>query len=178
MYYICLLVGLFIFLFFLQENEKSRDIIIENKLHKNIIGQKGDKVREIREQFPNVQISFPEADKKSDKVTLRGPKDDAHKCYNHMKKLVTDLVASSYKLEVPIMKRFHGNVIGRNGANIKKIKEETGTQIDIPAENSASDVIIVTGHKAQTEKAREMILKIQSELVCTKYQKYNIFLSI
>ena len=82
-----------------------------------------------------------------------------------MKKLATDLVASSYKLDVSIMKRFHGNVIGRNGANIKKIKEETGTQIDIPAENSASDVIVVTGHKAQTEKARDMILKIQSELV-------------
>jgi len=146
------------------ENEKSRDIIIENKLHKNIIGQKGDKVREIREKFPQVQISFPEADKKSDIVTLRGPKDDVDKCYNHMKKLVTDLVAASYKLDVPIMKRFHGNVIGRNGANIKKIKEETGTQIDIPAENSASDIIVVTGYKAQAEKARSMILKIQSEL--------------
>ena len=82
-----------------------------------------------------------------------------------MKKLVTELVASSYKLDVPVMKRFHGNVIGKSGANIKKIKEETGTQIDIPAENSPSDVIVVTGHKAQTEKARDMILKIQSELV-------------
>ncbi|XP_066928162.1 vigilin-like [Clytia hemisphaerica] len=146
------------------DNEKSRDIIIENKLHKNIIGQKGDKVREIREKFPDVQISFPDADKKSDVVTLRGPKEDVDKCFNHMKKLVTELVASSYKCEVPIMKRFHGNVIGRAGANIKKIKEETGTQIDIPAENSTSDVIIVTGHKAQAEKARDMILKIQNEL--------------
>jgi len=146
------------------ENEKSRDIIIEHRLHKNIIGQKGDKVREIREKFQQVQISFPEAGKKSDVVTLRGPKDDVDNCFNHMKKLVSELIAASFRLEVPIMKRFHGNVIGRSGANIKRIKEETNTQIDIPAENSTSDLIIVTGHKAQAEKARDMILKIQSEL--------------
>lgn len=146
------------------ENEKSKDIIIENKLHKNIIGQKGDNIREIRDKYPNVQISFPEADKKSDIVTLRGPKEEVDKCFNHMKKLVADIVAANFRLEVPIMKRFHGNVIGRSGANIKKIKEETNTQIDIPAEKSASDVIIVTGYKAQAEKARDMILKIQSEL--------------
>lgn len=146
------------------ENEKSRDIIIEQRLHKSIIGQKGDKVREIRDKFPQVQISFPEAGAKSEIVTLRGPRDDVDKCYIYMKKLVTDLVAASYRVEVPILKRFHGNIIGRNGANIKKIKEETNTQIDIPAENSASDVIIVTGYKDKAEKAKQMILKVQNEL--------------
>lgn len=156
------------------ENEKSKDIIIENKLHKNIIGQKGDNIREIRDKYPNVQISFPEADKKSDIVTLRGPKEEVDKCSIHMKKLVNDIVAANFRLEVPIMKRFHGNVIGRNGANIKKIKEETNTQIDIPAEKSASDVIIVTGYKAQAEKARDMILKIQNELANIVTEELNI----
>ena len=61
--------------------------------------------------------------------------------------------------------RFHGNVIGRAGANIKKIKEETNTVIDIPAENSDSDVIYITGHQKDAEKARDMILAIQNELV-------------
>jgi len=146
------------------DNEKSRDIIIEHKYHKNIIGQKGEKVREIRERFSEVQISFPESDAKSDIVTLRGPKDDVDKCYEFMKKLNSDLVASSFKLGVPIFKRFHGNVIGRAGANIKKIKEETNTVIDIPAENSDSDVIYITGHQKDAEKARDMILAIQNEL--------------
>jgi transcription antitermination factor NusA-like protein len=146
------------------DNEKSRDIIIEHKYHKNIIGQKGEKVREIRERFSEVQISFPESDAKSDIVTLRGPKDDVDKCYDYMKKLSVELIASSFKLGVPIFKRFHGNVIGRGGANIKKIKEETNTIIDIPAENNDSDVIYVQGYKADAEKARDMILAIQNEL--------------
>jgi len=92
-----------------------------------------------------------------------------------MKKLVSELVASSYRLDVPVMKRFHGTIIGKAGATIKKIKEETDTQIDIPAENSNSDIIVVTGYKQKAEKAREMILKIQSELVCHIY--YNILSS-
>lgn len=146
------------------DNEKSRDIIIDHKFHKNIIGQKGEKVREIRERFAEVQISFPESDAKSDIVTLRGPKDDVDKCFEYMKKLNTELVASSFKIGVPIFKRFHGNVIGRAGANIKKIKEETNTVIDIPAENSDSDVIYITGHQKDAEKARDMILAIQNEL--------------
>lgn len=146
------------------DNEKSRDIIIDHKYHKNIIGQKGEKVREIRERFSEVQISFPESDAKSDIVTLRGPKEDVDKCYEYMKKLNTELVASSFKIGVPIFKKFHGNVIGRAGANIKKIKEETNTVIDIPAENSDSDVIYITGHQKDAEKARDMILAIQNEL--------------
>jgi len=146
------------------DNEKSRDIIIDHKYHKNIIGQKGEKVREIRDRFSEVQISFPESDAKSDIVTLRGPKDDVDKCYEYMKKLSTDLVASSFKLGVPILKKFHGNVIGRSGANIKKIKEETNTVIDIPAENSDSDVIYITGHKKDAEKARDMILAVEKDL--------------
>lgn len=146
------------------DNEKSRDIIIENKFHKNIIGQKGEKVREIRDMFPEVQISFPDTEAKSDIVTLRGPRDDVDKCYEYMKKITAELVASSYKIGVPIFKKFHGNVIGRSGANIKKIKEETGAIIDIPAETSNSDVIYITGKRESAEKAKEMILAIQNEL--------------
>ena len=124
-----------------------------------------------------MQISFPEADKKSDIVTLRGPKDDVDKCYNFLKKLVVDLIASNYRVEVPIFKRFHGNIIGRNGANIKKIKEETNTTIDIPAENSDSDVIVIVGYKDKAEKARDLIIAIQSELVfifCLFFMKEGV----
>lgn len=147
-------------------------MIIEQRLHKNIIGQKGENVREIRDKFAQVQISFPEAGSKSEIVTLRGPREDVDKCHTHMLKLVKDLQASSHRIEVPIFKRFHGNIIGRNGANIKKIKEETNTQIEIPAENSTSDVIVVTGYKDKAEKAKEMILKIQSELVSANMLSY------
>lgn len=43
------------------ENEKEREIIIEQRFHRNIIGTKGDKIKEIRDKFNQVQISFPDA---------------------------------------------------------------------------------------------------------------------
>lgn len=42
------------------ENEKERDIHIDQRFHRTIIGTKGDKIREIRDKFNQVQISFPD----------------------------------------------------------------------------------------------------------------------
>lgn len=36
------------------ENEREKDIIIEHRFHKNIIGAKGEKIREIREKCNQV----------------------------------------------------------------------------------------------------------------------------
>lgn len=57
-----------------------------------IIGSKGEKIREVRDRFNGIQISFPEPGEKKDIVVLRGPKDDVEKCAAHLKKLGADLV--------------------------------------------------------------------------------------
>ena len=46
-----------------------------------------------------------------------------------------------------------------------QIREETDTKIELPSEGSDSDVIVITGHKAQVEAARDHIIAIQNELV-------------
>lgn len=146
------------------DGEKSRDITIEQRFHKNIIGQKGAGVRTIREKFADVQISFPNPNDKSDIVTLRGTKEEVDQCHDHLKKMAVDLVAANFRLQVPVLKRFHGNIIGKGGSIVTKIKEETGCTIDIPSGQSESNIIIVTGYKEKCEKARKMILKIESEM--------------
>ena len=40
----------------LQENERSKDVIIDHRFHKQIIGTKGEKIREIRDRFNGVQV--------------------------------------------------------------------------------------------------------------------------
>lgn len=42
------------------ENEKSRDIIIEQRFHKLIIGQKGGEIQKLRQQYPTVVFTLPE----------------------------------------------------------------------------------------------------------------------
>lgn len=83
-----------------QENERSKDVIIDQKFHKLIIGTKGENIREIRDRFNGVQISFPEPGDKKDIVSLRGPKEDVEKCAVHLKKLAADLVGRGIPMEM------------------------------------------------------------------------------
>ncbi|KTF91987.1 hypothetical protein cypCar_00025301 [Cyprinus carpio] len=131
------------------ENERTKDMIIEQRFHRAIIGQKGEKIKEVRDKFPEVIINFPDPTQKSDIVQLRGPRNE---------------VENSFSVSVPIFKQFHKNIIGKGGANIKKIREETNTKIDLPAENSNSEMIVITGKKANCEAAKNRILAIQKEL--------------
>ncbi|KAJ8277086.1 hypothetical protein GJAV_G00071330 [Gymnothorax javanicus] len=146
------------------ENERTKDLIIEQRFHRAIIGQKGEKIKEVREKFPEVIINFPDPAQKSDIVQLRGPRNEVEKCSKFMQKMVAEMVENSYSVSVPIFKQFHKNIIGKGGANIKKIREETNTKIDLPAENSNSEMIVITGKKANCEAARNRILAIQKEL--------------
>jgi len=146
------------------ENEKERDIIIEQRFHRNIIGTKGDKIREIRDKFNQVQISFPDPGEQCEIVKIRGPKDDVDQCYRHLQKMVKDLMESSYQVKVSVFRQFHKFVIGKAGANINKIREETSTRIDLPSEGSNSDEITITGKMENCELAKKRIEKIQDDL--------------
>lgn len=56
-----------------------------------------------------------------------------------------------------------------------QIREETQTKIDLPAEGEKSDVITITGKKENVEKAKEMIQKIQNELVNVSLNIFYIY---
>merc|ERR1719347_1705890 len=146
------------------ENEKEKDLIVENRFHRQLIGAKGGEIEKIRKEFTTVQISFPDLGSKSDIVKLRGPKDDVDKCAKYFNKLHKELLESGYQTKVPIFKQFHKFVIGKGGANIKKIRDETNTRIDLPDSNAESDTIVITGKKEDVNKAAEKIKEIQSQM--------------
>jgi len=156
------------------ENERARDILIEQRFHKTIIGAKGQSIKDIRELFNEVQISVPDPSKKSDVVQIRGPKDDVDRCYKYLQKLHQELKESNYQASVHIFKQFHKNIIGKGGATIREIRAETDTKIDIPAENSETDVIVITGKKSNVETAKSRIEKIQKELANIKEETIDI----
>ncbi|KAM6959618.1 vigilin [Tautogolabrus adspersus] len=156
------------------ENERTKDLIVEHKLHRTIIGQKGEKIKEVRDKFPEVIINFPDPAQKSDIVQLRGPKNEVEKCAKFLQKIIADLIENSFSLSVPIFKQFHKNIIGKGGTNIKKIREETNTKIDLPTENSNSEMIVITGKKSNCEAAKDRILAIQRELANIKEAEVTI----
>lgn len=146
------------------ENEKEKDVIIDHLWFGTLIGTKGENIRELRETYRNVQIVFPSQNGKSDIVKLRGPKDEVDQCHNKLAAMVKEIKDTSFIVEVPIFKQFHKFIIGKGGANIKKIRDETQTKIDLPAPGDTNEVIIISGKKDKVAIARDLILKIQSEL--------------
>jgi len=145
------------------QNEKEKDLVIENRFHRQLIGPKGENIQKIRDDFAAVQISFPELGNKSDIVKLRGPKQDVDKCASILTKMYKELLESNYQVKVPIFKQFHKYIIGKGGATIKKIRQDTDTKVDLPESGSDSDMITITGKKANVEKAQKQIQQIQSE---------------
>ena len=57
-----------------------------------MIGAAGGKIKEIRDKFNQVQITFPDPSKRSDVVSLRGPKADVDKCYKYLTQLNQEMV--------------------------------------------------------------------------------------
>ncbi|XP_012272523.1 vigilin [Orussus abietinus] len=144
--------------------DKELEVIIDHRHFRSIIGNRGENIKEIRDKFSQVQINIPSPAEKRDVVTIRGPPEDVDKCHEYLMKLVEELKEHSYKLEVSIFKQFHKFVIGKGGANIRKIREETQTKIELPAEGEKSDVITIIGKKENVEEAKERIQSIQEEL--------------
>ena len=67
-----------------------------------------------------------------------------------------------------MFKKFHANVIGKGGATLRKLREETDTKIELPGEKNDSDVIVITGRKENVQKARARIQAIEKEMVRTQ----------
>ncbi|CAG9585451.1 unnamed protein product [Danaus chrysippus] len=145
------------------ENERTKEVFVDHKYIKSLIGVRGDRIKEIREKFDRVLISLPDQGQKRSPIKLRGPQEDIEKCESHLHKLMKEIAESSYIQEVPIFKQFHKFIIGKGGANLRKIRDETQTQIDLPAEGDDSDVITVRGKRENVEEAVKRIQQIHNE---------------
>lgn len=147
------------------ENERSKDIIIEQKYHSNLIGKNGKNLADIRSKFNDVQIQIPNQEEKSEIVTIRGNKVDVENCFRYLQKTIKDMQENNYQDEIHIFKQFHRMLIGKQGTFIRKIREDTQTRIEVPAEDSDSDSIIIVGKQENVRKARAFIEEKVRELV-------------
>jgi len=151
------------------ENEKEKDLIIEHRFHGNLIGSKGEKIREIRDKFNQVQVNFPPPGEKRDVVTIRGPKDDVDKCGRYLTQLYKDMLENSYQTKVSIFPQTYRVVVGKGNVNIKNIREEFNVRMDLPPyddkkSKTEAEVITITGRKENCEKAKDKITNMQSQL--------------
>ncbi|CAF0936918.1 unnamed protein product [Rotaria sp. Silwood1] len=137
-------------------NEHTTDLSIDRQYYPQIIGAKGKNLEEVRSKFHNIQITFPEANGKSDKVTLHGDKDDVEKCSKFLQQKIKDL----YSTEIEVPKRVYPMFIGKGGANIQRLREKIpDVRLDMPSidDNKDSTHIRLSGKKIDVDKARKIL---------------------
>ena len=77
---------------FLQANVTQIEVNIPHKHHNAVIGAKGRLIRSIMDECGGVSIKFPPEGSNSDKVLIRGPKDDVEKAKKQLLDLLNEKV--------------------------------------------------------------------------------------
>ncbi|CAF3746350.1 unnamed protein product [Rotaria sp. Silwood1] len=137
-------------------NERTTGLSIDPQYYSQIIGAKGKKLEEVRSKFHNIQITFPEANGKSDKVILHGDKDDVEKCSKFLQQKIKDL----YSIEIELPKRLYPIFIGKSGSNIQRLREQMpDVRIDVSIIDDTKEYILIrlNGKRIDVDKARKFL---------------------
>ena len=76
----------------MQANITEISIDIPHAFHNSLIGAKGRLIRSVMNECGDVIIRFPSQDSSSDKVVIRGPKDDVESARKKMLELSQEKV--------------------------------------------------------------------------------------
>lgn len=146
-------------------NIVTEEITIPPKYYNSIIGAGGKLISSIMEECGGVSIKFPTPESKSDKVTIRGPKDDVERAKQQLLELSNEKQLSSFTAEVRANPKHHRFLIGKKGASIKKIRDSTGARIIFPSnDDKDKEVITIIGKKENVETARQQLEAIIREV--------------
>lgn len=132
------------------------ELEVPKSKHGRIIGKKGSKMKEIQTDT-GTHVNVPKQEDGSNKITIKGRQEAVAKAKELILELLKDKGPGgrggydddendgrmSTKLNIP--KDRHRLIIGRGGATVNEIREETGVDIIIPPADSKDDCIIIKG---------------------------------
>ncbi|XP_044886096.1 vigilin isoform X3 [Mauremys mutica] len=157
------------------ENERTKDLIIEQRFHRTIIGQKGERIREIRDKFPeireesNTKIDLPAENSNSETIIITGKRANCEAARHRILSIQKEL-ADITEVEVSIPSKLHNSLIGAKGRFIRSIMEECGgVHIHFPTEGSGSDTVTIRGPAQDVEKAKKQLLHLAEEKQTKSY---------
>ena len=176
-----------------QENVRKARILIEEKvkelvkveedyveiahsLHTALIGRGGAIIKQIRSDCGGVIINFPAETNtnKSDsnKITLKGPREEIEKAKKELVKLAAEKNEMSYSEEVPAKLEYHRFLVGKNGNNVNTLRDQYNVRILFPSSNAkdnnnnkdkpqSQDIITIIGSETNVKAVR---VEIESTL--------------
>ena len=77
--------------------------------------------------------------------------------------------------DIQVDQKWHKHIIGKSGSNIGRIKNETGTSINIPSDTIKSNVIRIEGSPEGVKAAKQAILDMSVKMVRfhLKFQRFQ-----
>ncbi|ORX98161.1 hypothetical protein K493DRAFT_280708 [Basidiobolus meristosporus CBS 931.73] len=144
--------------------------------HQSTLIDRGITLRRLRGEF-NVNVDLPplgqsrriddeeeDGKKRSEPTgdvvwTLKGEEKDIDEAEKYLMGLLEEARKNSQVLLVKVHPSLHRFVIGRGGATIRRIRNQTGCQIDVP-KNREDEHVMLRGSQVGVEQARDMILEI------------------
>ena len=72
--------------------------------------------------------------------------------------------------EIDVEQKYHKHIIGKSGANVGRIKDETGVSIRIPPDNENSNIILIEGSPEGVSKAKEELMQMVHKMVSSNFK--------
>jgi predicted RNA-binding protein YlqC (UPF0109 family) len=166
-----------------KEDREARSYTVTLKCaamhHRTIIGKGGDRIKEFRVKYPDVQIDFPRRNKDGDlptgeageKINVRGYQDKADACAEELKKIIKEL-ESQIEVTVEIDPLVHGKIIGARGAGIKALQSKYNVRVNFPRDKTSS-LITIQGEEDPCNDCREELLNLEADYIEEAEEEYE-----
>ncbi|KAI6110629.1 hypothetical protein EDD16DRAFT_1239358 [Pisolithus croceorrhizus] len=156
-------------------DETTETLKIPTQYHASLIGQNGKYVVRLEDNY-DVKINFPrqsgdngegKRELKADEVVIRGGKKGVALAKNELLEALDFEKETNNTLKFLVPGRAIARILGRGGATINEIKDETGAQLDIErsTEDKTADAYVTArGTKDAINAAKTAILAIVEEV--------------
>ncbi|TKR81804.1 hypothetical protein L596_015620 [Steinernema carpocapsae] len=152
------------------QNELSKiveqEVTIPAKVHFRFVASSRQVVKEIEKNCGGVHIKFPAEKSNSDKVSVRGPKDDVAKAVEELKKVSKRFQETAFEDSIQAKTDYHKFFIGRKGAKINELTAKyPSIRVVFPREDAADkEKIHFLGSKEDVAAVKKIFEKQITEL--------------
>jgi len=162
-------------------DETTVTVKVPANLHGSIIGAGGKYVTRLQDTY-GVRINFPSANgdatQKPDEVVIKGGKKGVESAKAELLELAEYEKENNNVLTFEVSAKSISRIVGKGGANVSQIREDTDAQIDIDREGDSgkdsSVQIRVRGTKKAVAAAKAAILEVAAEAEDEATYKLNI----
>ncbi|GFS41388.1 vigilin [Nephila pilipes] len=104
-----------------------------------LICKKGANSKYITQDLSKAQVDFTDK-----RIKVEGPSEVVYEACKRLREMIYNLRKQVSYEEIKVNPAIHRHVIGKNGSNIKRFKEDTITIVNIPSDNE-NDVVRIEG---------------------------------